>query len=97
MTRSKIIQSIQKLHPELTLEQVEDSISLIFDMIANSLQKEERVELRGFGVFIVRQRKQRLGHNPRTGELVSIKQRLVPFFKAGKQLKDRLNPMDKAA
>jgi integration host factor subunit beta len=91
MTRSELIQQVSELHPELTTKQVEECVSVILNEITIALSKRRRVELRGFGVFETRHRKERSGRNPRTGETVYIPSKIVPFFKAGKQLREKLN------
>jgi integration host factor subunit beta len=70
---------------------VELIVATIFDQITGALTRGERVELRGFGAFTVKQRNARIGRNPRTGEEVSVKEKARPFFKAGKELRGRLN------
>jgi integration host factor subunit beta len=70
---------------------VERIVSTIFDEISAALARGDRVELRGFGAFSVKQRNARLGRNPRTGDAVAVERKAVPFFKTGKQLRDRLN------
>lgn len=92
MTRSELIRRVVELDPTLTLQQAEKSVEVLLDEISNTLAKGGRVELRGFGVFEVRHREARLGRNPRTGEKVSVPPKSVPFFKAGKLLRKRLNP-----
>ncbi|MEM7489338.1 MAG: integration host factor subunit beta, partial [Pseudomonadota bacterium] len=72
----------------------EKIVNTIFDSITEALAGGDRVELRGFGAFSVKQRDARVGRNPRTGEAVQVEEKHVPFFKAGKLLRDRLN--DKA-
>ena len=91
MTKSELIARIAELNPHLYQSDAEKIVSAIFDGISASLAKGHRVELRGFGVFSVRTRNARAGRNPRTGEKVSVEAKSVPFFKAGKKLKDRLN------
>ena len=91
MTKSELIARISEINPHLYQSDAEKIVSTIFDEISASLAKGHRVELRGFGVFSVRIRKARAGRNPRTGEKVSVEAKNVPFFKAGKKLKDRLN------
>jgi integration host factor subunit beta len=66
-------------------------VTTIFDQIADALAHGGRVELRGFGAFTAKQRNARIGRNPRSGEAVSVDEKAVPFFKAGKQLRVRLN------
>ncbi len=91
MTRSELIQKVHRLNPGITTHQAERSVTLIFDEITGILSLGGRVELRGFGVFTVRERNSRLGRNPRTGEVVQVTKKAVPFFKAGKLLRDNLN------
>ena len=67
------------------------SIFLIFDEISIALARGDRIELRGFGAFSVKTRDARTGRNPRTGETVQVAQKFVPFFKSGKDLRERLN------
>jgi integration host factor subunit beta len=71
--------------------EAERIVSTIFDEIAAALERGDRVELRGFGAFSVKRRPPRIGRNPRTGETVHVEEKHVPFFKTGKQLRERLN------
>ena len=91
MTRSKLIAELAASHPHLRQADVELIVTTIFDRIAAALAHGGRVELRGFGAFTVRRRKARIGHNPNTGEPVSVTAKNRPFFKAGRELRDRLN------
>ena len=91
MTKSELIARIAEMNPHLYQSDAEKIVSTVFNGIADALSDGRRVELRGFGVFSVRTRKARAGRNPRTGEKVSVESKNVPFFKAGKKLKDRLN------
>jgi integration host factor subunit beta len=91
LTRSELVQRLTQLNSHLTVAQAEKSVSIILDEITSALAKGCRVELRGFGVFTTRDRRSRLGRNPRTGQPVKVEPKKVPFFKAGKQLRDRLN------
>jgi integration host factor subunit beta len=91
VTRSELVQRLTQLNSHLTVAQAEKSVSIILDEITSALTKGYRVELRGFGVFTTRDRRSRLGRNPRTGQPVKVEPKKVPFFKAGKQLRDRLN------
>ncbi|MBR1777711.1 MAG: integration host factor subunit beta [Alphaproteobacteria bacterium] len=91
MTKSELIARIAEINPHLYQSDAEKIVSTVFNEISSALSKGQRVELRGFGVFSVRTRKARAGRNPRTGEKVSVEAKNVPFFKAGKKLKDRLN------
>lgn len=91
MTKSELIQHIAELNPHLYHRDVERIVSTIFDEISEALARGDRVELRGFGAFSVKQRAARVGRNPRTGTAVSVSQKRIPFFKTGKQLRERLN------
>lgn len=94
MTKSELIARIAELNPHLYQSDAEKIVSTVFDEISAALANGNRVELRGFGVFSVRNRNARAGRNPRTGEQVSVEAKNVPFFKAGKKLKDLLNADD---
>ena len=91
MIRSELIQIISDDNPHLFQRDVERIVNTVFEEITNAMAKGERVELRGFGAFSVKQREARLGRNPRTGAAVSVSSKRVPFFKTGKLLRDRLN------
>jgi integration host factor subunit beta len=91
MTKSELIQRIAEHNPHLYQRDVERIVSTIFDEIADALARGDRVELRGFGAFSVKQRGARVGRNPRTGTAVKVAEKSIPFFKTGKQLRERLN------
>ena len=91
MIRSELVQQLCTDFPDLTQREVEGVVSAIFDSITEQLAKGGRVELRGFGAFSVKRRDARVGRNPRTGDSVEVAEKHVPFFKTGKQLRDRLN------
>ena len=91
MIRSELIQKIAEEHPHLYQRDVERLVNTIFDEIVEAMARGDRVELRGFGAFSVKRRDARTGRNPRTGESVHVEEKHVPFFKAGKLLRDRLN------
>ncbi|MDG1104278.1 MAG: integration host factor subunit beta [Ascidiaceihabitans sp.] len=91
MIRSELIQKIAEENPHLYQRDVERIVNTIFDEVTSAMSRGDRVELRGFGAFSVKQRDARVGRNPRTGETVSVKEKHVPFFKTGKLLRDRLN------
>jgi integration host factor subunit beta len=96
MTKSELILRIGELNPHLYHRDVERIVTTIFDEITSALAKRERVELRGFGAFSVKLREARRGRNPRTGETVSVEEKAVPFFKTGKELRERLNRRSEA-
>ncbi|PAU97865.1 integration host factor subunit beta [Paracoccus salipaludis] len=94
MIRSELIQKIAEENPHLFQRDVERIVATVFDEIISAMSRGERVELRGFGAFSVKQRQSRQGRNPRTGESVQVDEKHVPFFKTGKLLRDRLNGLD---
>lgn len=91
MIKSELIAKLAAANPHLFQRDVERIVGTIFEEIAAALERGDRVELRGFGAFSVKQRPARTGRNPRTGEPVSVEQKFVPFFKTGKELRERLN------
>lgn len=91
MIKSELIQKIADENPHLYQRDVERIVSTIFHEIVEAMARGDRVELRGFGAFSVKQRDARQGRNPRTGETVMVEEKHVPFFKTGKLLRDRLN------
>ena len=91
MTKSELVQRLADANPHLYQRDVEVLVTAIFDEIAAALARGDRVELRGFGAFSVKRRDARVGRNPRTGDSVPVAEKHIPFFKTGKQLRDRLN------
>lgn len=91
MTKSELIAELSTANPHLTGRDVELIVATIFNEITAALARGERVELRGFGAFTVKKRDARTGRNPRTGEAVPVEEKVVPFFKAGKELRERVN------
>jgi integration host factor subunit beta len=91
MIKSELIAKLATENPHLTVKDVEKVVGVIFDEMIEALERGGRVELRGFGAFSVRSRPARSGRNPRTGETVKVKAKHVPFFKSGKELRERLN------
>ena len=91
MIRSELLQALARENPELRAEEVERVVDIFFDEISEKLAKGGRVELRGFGAFSTRERDARQGRNPRTGESVSVPGKKVPYFKPGKEMRQRLN------
>ena len=91
MTKSELILRLAEANPHLFQRDVERIVSTIFNEISAALESGDRVELRGFGAFSVKKRDARVGRNPRTGAAVQVESKYVPFFKTGKQLRDRLN------
>lgn len=91
MIKSELVQKVLDANPHLFQRDAERIVSAFFDEIAQALARRERVELRGFGAFSTKHRKARQGRNPRTGASVNVPEKYVPFFKAGKGLRERLN------
>lgn len=91
MIKSELVQRLADRHPNLFHRDIEKIVSVVFDGIGDALVRGDRVELRGFGAFSVKHRPARVGRNPRSGEPVEIAEKRAPFFKAGKDLRDRLN------
>lgn len=94
MIKSELVQVIAARNPHLFLRDVENIVGAIFESITDALADGNRVELRGFGAFSVKNRPARTGRNPRTGDAVAVEEKWVPFFKAGKELRERLNDAD---
>ena len=91
MTRSELMAELADANPHLRAGDVERIVATVFDEITEALARGQRVELRGFGAFTVKQRDARTGRNPRTGQTVSVDSKSVPCFNAGKELRERVN------
>lgn len=92
ITKSEIIRNIANRHTNnVYIKDVQDIVNTVLDELGDALAQGHRIELRGFGAFSVRKRKARTARNPRTEELVSLGERYAPYFRAGKELRDRLN------
>ena len=91
MIKSELVQHISTQNPHLYQRDVENIVNAILNEIIAAMARGDRVELRGFGAFSVKSRPARTGRNPRTGEAVHVAAKHVPFFKTGKELRDRLN------
>jgi integration host factor subunit beta len=89
--RSELVQKLCEDHPDLTVKEIERVVSAFYDSIIAQLQQGGRVELRGFGAFSTRDRDARKGRNPRTGDAVDVAAKRVPYFKPGKEMRERLN------
>ncbi|HOV04597.1 MAG TPA: integration host factor subunit beta, partial [Kaistiaceae bacterium] len=89
MIKSELVQRISAANPHLYQRDVENIVNAILDEITGALARGDRVELRGFGAFSVKNRPERTGRNPRTGEPVAVDEKYVPFFKTGKELRER--------
>ncbi len=91
MIKSELVQRIAAQNPHLYQRDIENIVNTILDTIAGAMANGDRVELRGFGAFSVKSRPARIGRNPRTGEKVEVSEKFVPFFKTGKEMRERLN------
>ena len=91
MIKSELVQKLAERNPHLYQRDVENIVNAILDEITRALVNGDRVELRGFGAFSVKNRPARVGRNPRTGDKVDVGEKSVPFFKTGKELRERLN------
>lgn len=90
MTKADLIEEVSRL-AELTRKDSEVIVETIFDSVVRSLRVGDKIEIRGFGSFRTRQRKPRVGRNPKTGERVEVPAKKIPFFKPSKELKDLVN------
>ncbi len=91
MTRSELILRLAAQNPHLVHREAERIVNTIFETIAAALVRGERIELRGFGSFAVKEQAPRVGRNPRTGEMVHVAAKLRPYFRSGKELRRRIN------
>ncbi len=91
MIKSELVESLAEKHQNLPQRDVERAVNTVLETVAKALEAGGRVELRGFGAFSVRHRPARVGRNPRTGESVPVKEKHVPFFKTGKELRERVD------
>ena len=95
--KSELVQRIAEKNPHLYQRDIEKIVNAVLNGITEALVRGDRVELRGFGAFSVKRRDARLGRNPRTGTHVDVVEKAVPFFKTGKEMRERLNPDDVAS
>ena len=91
MIKSELVQHISMSNPHLYQRDVENIVNAILNEIVAAMSRGDRVELRGFGAFSVKNWPARTGRNPRTGTTVSVTEKFVPFFKTGKEMRERLN------
>ena len=91
MNKSDLILKILESEPTLYKKDAAKIVNVFFDTISKAISNGERVELRGFGVFDVKQRQARIARNPKNGEVVAVPAKKVPFFRMGKNMKDRIN------
>ncbi len=91
MTKRDLIKNVAQAYPRFALREVEVMVDAFFASLTAALRRGERVELRGLGIFGVKERRAREGHNPRTGQGVRVAAKRVPFFKVAKELRARIN------
>ena len=91
MTKSELIAALSAANPHLLGRDIDSIVSVVLTEITAALARGDRVELRGFGAFTVKHRTARTGRNPRTGQSVPVDEKAVPFFKAGKELRQRVD------
>jgi integration host factor subunit beta len=91
MTKSELIAQLATRHPHFSVADIEMAVKTILDALARNLSRGERIEIRGFGSFSLSFRPARLGRNPKSGEKVQVPAKHVPHFKAGKELRDRVD------
>ena len=91
MIKSELVQRIASQNPHLYQRDVENIVNAILGEIVAAMARGDRVELRGFGAFSVKRRDARVGRNPRTGDSVQVSEKHIPFFKTGKEMRERLN------
>ncbi|TCJ96227.1 integration host factor subunit beta [Volucribacter psittacicida] len=91
MTKSELIANLIDKNPEINMKDVELSVKEMVDQMAAALEKGNRIEIRGFGSFSLHFRQPRIGRNPKTGEQVKLESKYVPHFKAGKELRERVD------
>jgi len=90
MNKSELVEALS-IEKNLTYKKSEEIVNIIFDSLADELAGSGRIEIRGFGSFVVKEYKAYMGRNPKTGEVIKVKPKKLPFFKVGKELRERVN------
>ncbi|WP_020676234.1 HU family DNA-binding protein [Geopsychrobacter electrodiphilus] len=90
MNKSELVEALS-LRENLTYKKAEQIVNLLFDSMSEALIENDRIEIRGFGSFMVKDYKAYMGRNPKTGEVIEVKPKKLPFFKVGKELRERVN------
>ena len=90
MNKSELVEALAG-ERDLTYKKSEEIVNIIFDSMAETLAQGGRIEIRGFGSFVVKDYKSYMGRNPKTGEIIQVKPKKLPFFKVGKELRERVN------
>lgn len=91
MTKSELIKKLSKRYPDMSAKNLQEIVEIILSEVSDALIEDRRVEIRGFGAFSLRSRKARVARNPKTNEVVKLEKRLSPYFRAGKELRERIN------
>ncbi|MBE2894210.1 integration host factor subunit beta [Spirabiliibacterium falconis] len=92
MTKSELIECLIEQNQTVPVKSVENGVKAVLELMSQTLEQGNRIEIRGFGSFSLHYRQPRLGRNPKTGEKVDLDAKYVPHFKAGKELRERVNP-----
>lgn len=90
MNKSELVEALS-VRESLTYKKAEQIVNLVFDSMAEALIENDRIEIRGFGSFMVKDYKAYMGRNPKTGEIIEVRPKKLPFFKVGKELRERVN------
>jgi len=90
MNKSELVEALS-VRENLTYKKAEQIVNLVFDSMSEALIENDRIEIRGFGSFMVKDYKAYMGRNPKTGEVIKVKPKKLPFFKVGKELRERVN------
>jgi len=96
VTKSELIEAVSSRKPELSKKDVETVVNTVFDTMVSAMAQDFRIEIRGFGSFVVKRRAARDGRNPKTGEKVFVPTKRIPFFTVGKELRERVDGQDGA-
>ncbi len=94
MTKRGLIEEVLRLYPQYSRRDSEIMVNAVFSSMGDSLRRNDRIEIRGFGSFVVKNRRAREGRNPKSGKPVVVAAKRVPFFKVGKELKQRVDAKD---
>ncbi len=94
MTKSELIEAVASRKPELSKRDVETVVNTVFDTMVSAMAQDYRIEIRGFGSFVVKRRAARDGRNPKTGAKVFVPTKRIPFFTVGKELRERVDLQD---
>ncbi len=90
MNKSDLVKQLSK-ETELPMRKSEEIVDMVFNTMSEALERSDRIEIRGFGSFVVKEYKGYTGRNPKTGEQITVQSKRLPFFKAGKELKENIN------